>query len=198
MNLKKFELLLKNESIWFNKLNNFSDLHEGRALVDWENKDVQITDRWREKFVCNCWNCDQDENFALWNIYLGKSNKGICIVSSRDDFMNSIINKKENIKGYFINYEKYGRALDEISPLDTVTTKYEWYSYENEFRFIKYLKKENSVKGIDIKIQPRKLIKEIILCPNMKASIIEEVHNLCLKYKISTSIIKSSIIRDKL
>lgn len=197
MNLEKFKTLLSEEYLWFNKLNNFSDEHEGRALVDWEKSRIEITDRWRENFVANCWNCDNDENFALWNIYLNKNVDGICVVSSTESFKKSIIDEKE-IEGYYVNYFRHGIVLNSISSFGLAISKYDWYSYENELRFLKYLKDENQDKGIKVKIKPKTLIKELILSPNINKDSVDEVIKLCAVHNINKELVKNSIIKDKI
>ena len=197
INVDKFKILITEKYIWFNKLNNFSDEHEGRALVNWQNNSVCITNRWRESFVVNCWNKDLDENFALWNIYLGKENNGLCLVSNKDNFKKSLINEND-VEGYIVNYVQYGKYLESIGSLPMAITKYEWYSYENEFRFLKYVGTDLSDNGIKVKVDPKVLIDKIILSPNIENKVEKEIINLCVENDIDPSIIEHSVIRDRL
>ena len=195
MSIDKFAQLIINKKLWFNKLNNFSDKHEGRANVNWKNETPEIIRRWRDRFACNCWNCDDDENFALWNIYLNKQTDGVCVVSSLEKLKTNFENPGEYINGYFINYVNYGNNLDSFSPLQTVTTKYIWYNYENEFRFIINIK--NNSNGILISIEPESIIDKVILSPNISNEGREKVFKLMSKINLENSI-SESIIMDKI
>jgi len=127
---------------------------------------------------------------------LGGSTAGVCLISTKKDVISSII-EEEDIEGYFIKYVKYGDTINEFQSIEVVNTKYEWYSYENEFRFLKYIREENLDKGIRVKIQPSKLIKGIILSPNMDKSNQDKVYELCKQHEIPIRVIKKSIINDK-
>lgn len=199
MDLKKFKNVVCEQYLWFNKLNNFDDLHEGRAQMDWKKESSSGVERWRDKFVCNCWNCDEDENFALWNIYLGRFTPGVCIISSYRDILESIVDNefKKKIENYYVKYVKNGiRDFENLQSRDVITTKYDWYSYENEFRLLMYLSKDNPDKGFKVRVSPQKLIKGIILSPSMDKTYKDEVYEICNTFDISTELIKDSVIED--
>lgn len=196
MNLDKFKQLLEQKAIWFNRLDNFSDKHEGRSVMDWQSEKGGIKDWWRKSTLASCWNWDNDENFALWNIYLGDQSEGVCVVSTYNDFIDSMENRG-NIEGYFVKYVPYGTTYPGLNEIVCASRKYDWYKYEKEFRFIKSVGQYYDKKGELIEVKLDDLIKGIILSPNISYNSRQIILDLLAKSGLDITP-SDSIILDKI
>ena len=135
MDLEKFELLLKNKSLFLCRSDKFSDpfeasipKEESKHRIQEEIKNAKslnqptnpeeakkksdnIADlhkRVRRAFVVNCWHINSSESDAMWRLYL-KTNEGVAIQSSYKKLIDSLYKNKEEIfisKVRYINYAK--------------------------------------------------------------------------------------------
>jgi hypothetical protein len=199
MSVDKFFSLIDNGAIWFNRLDNFSDEHEGRSIIEWITAEGD-QDWWRKSTLASCWNWDYEENFALWNIYLNRQTEGICIVSTRDDFLSAIeeSNDREEVEDYFVKYVPYGETYPGINYPICATRKYNWYRYEKEYRFIIYVGSSFDQKGKLVRMNPSTLIKGLILSPDMSADTQAKIEEKIKSIGLEIEIINQSVIRDKL
>ncbi|MBK7095630.1 MAG: hypothetical protein IPH57_11470 [Saprospiraceae bacterium] len=86
MSLSKFYSLLTSESLWFPRVDQFSDEFEGLAVI---NTPSEAADYFRKLSLVSCWNYFITESFPLWKIYLGNEPAGIGLVSTVGDFKES-------------------------------------------------------------------------------------------------------------
>lgn len=135
MDLEKFELLLKNSSLFLCRSDKFSDPFEASipkreseyrvkeemkiaayfkrptTLEEAKRKSDDIANlhkRFRRAFVVNCWHINSSESDAMWRLYL-KTNEGVAIQSSCKKIIDSLSHSEEEIlisKIRYIDYEK--------------------------------------------------------------------------------------------
>ncbi len=134
MDLNKFQSLLETKSLFFCRVDKFSDPFEGslpkieaeyrfeeHKRMDYEfdrkfNEELVIKNingigslhqRLKKGTVVNCWHSNSNESDAMWQLYL-KDNEGVAIQSSVDKIANVIRDIPEKIgisKVRYLNYE---------------------------------------------------------------------------------------------
>lgn len=91
----------------------------------------------RERTLVNCWTLKPTESYAHWKIYLGGDKAGIAIKTNFKNLKNSIVeSKKYSLPDIYAGKVKYRDSLPvrELTTPSIITTKREFYSYENELR----------------------------------------------------------------
>lgn len=199
MSLSKFYALLSSESLWFPRVDQFSDEYEGFAVIDTYSSDA---DYFRKLSLVSCWNFFRTESFPLWKIYLGNEPAGIGLVSTVGDFMKSLSNNedRDNITPYLVQYVNPNETYVSINNMLLVTRKKNFYEYENEIRFNYYTgggEIEQPV-GMPIKLNPKKLIKKVILSPYMPFWIRSSFEDIISKFGLHDLTIEESNVKDKM
>lgn len=152
INLKKFELLLKDKSLFLCRADKFSDPYEGSLPK--KESESRITDQKRiaasfnkaitndrartvaeigatyqknlcKAFVVNCWHMNTTESDAMWQLYL-KTNEGVAIQTTYQKLHDSLSHNSDEIflsKVRYINYES------DIWGHDTEYPVNEFYAY---------------------------------------------------------------------
>ena len=230
MSLEKFLDLLTHHRLFFTNAINFTDGYEVTLppnIVKFQRKKLiaegisgpaleekiatfELNNQpMRDLTLVNCWSLGRHESYALWKIYLGGSKAGVairtnfsrvkkCIAIGNDSY-------PEDIYAGIVQYRDFFPAKD-LSRFRLVTTKREFYSYENELRFfiLRYpssqdgLKPPNLNPGQHVKVDLDTLIDQVYLSPfvapwfgDALRKIMEEVTpNLASRLKLSS-------IRDK-
>ena len=199
MSLSKFYSLLSSESLWFPRVDQFSDEYEGFAVIDTPSTDA---DYFRKLSLVSCWNLFKTESFPLWKIYLGNEPAGIGLVSTVGNFKNSLSNAedRDNITPYLVQYVNPNETYDAINNMLLVTRKKNFYEYENEIRFNYYLGGGDFEQpvGMPIKLNPKKLINKVILSPYMPFWIRSTFIDIIGRYGLNDLTIEESIVKDKM
>lgn len=134
IDLRKFELLLKDKSLFLCRADKFSDPYEGslpkeeseyrirdqkriaglfnQTITEEEAKEgAEILATYQKKlcrsFVVNCWHMNTTESDAMWQLYL-KTNEGLAIQTTYQKLHDSLSHNTEEIflsKVRYINYE---------------------------------------------------------------------------------------------
>lgn len=127
--------------------------------------------------LLNCWTIEKHENFALWKIYLGGAKAGVAIRSTVSRVRKAIeLGRDSYSEEFFVGRVKYRSyiPLDELSRFALITTKNEYYKYENELRFfiLHYPRSEGGVVppyrmhiGRHVRIDIDALVEQIYLSP---------------------------------
>lgn len=199
MSLSKFYSLLSSESLWFPRVDQFSDEYEGLAVIETPSSDA---DYFRKLSLVSCWNRFVTESFPLWKIYLGNEPAGIALVSTVGNFMKSLKNEsdKANITPYLVQYVNPFETYSGINNMLLVTRKKNFYEYENEIRFNYYTgggKIEQPV-GKPIQLDPKTLINKVILSPYMPFWIRSTFEDIIGKYGLHDLVIEESIVKDRM
>ncbi|WP_373494332.1 DUF2971 domain-containing protein [Aquiflexum sp.] len=166
MDITKFLSLLKDEQLFFCRLNKLEDRFEGtmpkksrkdfidfyKHLRDFGNFFTDpMTDEEIEKYVdedlefrkklkslncINCWNEFKGESYALWKIY-SDLNKGIMIKSSFKRIIKALKESDEIIYCSKVKYIDYeNESIDIGNTMTPIVHKHKAYSYEKEIRLI--------------------------------------------------------------
>lgn len=199
MSLSKFYSLLASQSLWFPRVDQFSDEYEGLAILDTPSEDA---DYFRKLSLVSCWNYFLTESFPLWKIYLGNEPAGIGLVSTVGDFKLSLKNEddREHITPYQVQYVNPDETYDGINNMLLVTRKKNFYEYENEIRFNYYTGGGNFEQpvGRAIQLEPKQLINKVILSPYMPFWIRSTFEDIIKKYGLGDIQIAESIVKDKM
>jgi len=158
MGLDKFLDLLVHQRLFFTNALNFTDgyevtlpeniiLNKKKELIeqgfqgqDLENELARFEKNYqpmKELTLVNCWSLGTTESYALWKIYLEGSNAGMAIRTTVSALRKAIEKGEDPIpEDVYIGKVQYKEYLPEpaISPFSLVTTKREFYAYENELR----------------------------------------------------------------
>lgn len=180
-----------NGTIGFTKLTTFQDYYEGRlkdisffeslyfggkSKRDSEKNRKDILEKFQkliDNHFASCWTISQNEDFALWKSFSDK-NGGVAIKTTISKFIeslpNSLILNHEEITYKPFYKRSFCRELFKIE--DYIYTKYEFYSYEKEYRFV--IKLDDIIptykvdpKHINIPIDYSLLIDNLYLSPYM-------------------------------
>lgn len=160
MDFTQFVSLLEDNSLFFNRADDFDDPYEGslpQQNYDLRAEELQdVPQNWIEDLlprfreICrrhtflNCWHINKTESAGMWDLYL-KADAGICIQSTYQRLVDAIeLHKNDQIyisEVEYINYKQdrlAGWSLQ--SPLaDTISPfihKRESFEHENELRAI--------------------------------------------------------------
>jgi hypothetical protein len=158
MGLDKFLDLITNSRLFFTSVNNLTDRYEMSLPTniaklepgELERKglsgsifdeNVGILDRkyqsLRKSTLVSCWSLGRDESYALWKIYLGGARAGLAIrtnISHLRDGLSSGGNiDSDEIYIGKVQYKDY-LPLKDLSEFRLITTKREFYKYEEELR----------------------------------------------------------------
>ena len=198
MNLEKFLDLLVNKRLFFTNAANLTDgyevslpvnlvkarrkqlmekglsgrdLEEELAIFEHNNRPM------RDLTLVNCWSLGRNESYALWKIYLGGAKGGVAIRTNFSRLKKSVLSTEddypEDIYAGKVQYRDY-LPESELSRFRIVTTKREFYRYEEELRlFILHVpQSEGGVRppyevsvGRHVNVDLETLVDEIYLSP---------------------------------
>lgn len=154
-----------------------------------------------QKYHVSCWTINQNEDYALWNIFTDKLT-GIIIKSTEEKFLTSIEDSRnmlhEEVK--YIPQNRRFTVESYSSVKERIFTKFDFYSYEKEYRFAYKIEtvlnqNTNSMKYLSIPTDFSSLIINIVLSPFMSVMnkrYFRDTINI-LYPKLSSRIIDSSI-----
>jgi hypothetical protein len=238
MDLTKFESILKNKAIFFCRADRFSDPFEGsipRREAEYRIKERKsISDyfgnefdpisakksiesisnfhlEFKKKHVINCWHINNDENDAMWRLYLD-SNEGIAIKTTIQNLLNSFIDTKNIIhisKVRYLNYDKdiwYDAKeypVESYNMFVPLVHKRIEFKQEEEVRLIHSLNTDMSLdifwgsqpypNGMNIPINVNTLINEVFTPPTCDDTQIHRIKEIIEKYKFNFNIVKSGL-----
>lgn len=198
MGLEKFLDLLTNQRLFFTNANNFTDGYEvslpknivrarrkrlkeggltGRELDEEVARFEYLNQPMRDLTLVNCWSLGRHESYALWKIYLGGSKAGVAIRTNFTRLKKAITVAEDNFPDDFyagtVQYKDF-LPENELNRFRLVTTKREFYSYEQELRLfiLHYPRSEGGVKtpydlraGRQVPVDLDLLVDEIYLSP---------------------------------
>lgn len=208
MSLTKLLSLVQTESLYFTPLCKFDDTREGTLRsVDFTKNDIKhykSTSGHRNFGLC--WFKSDFESLAMWKIY-GSSHDSISIQSDLSLFNKCITDTRD----WTIDIDKIQYApltspntfmhfYREPTDDDLFWYKDESFAYENEWRLIINFTEENysmldksDKNGLNIKIDPNKLIEKIYVSPNCSQWRYESIKSILHDFGITASIQKSRI-----
>lgn len=218
MSFEKFELMLKNRSVFFCRADKFPDPFEGtipkveaeyRFKTFGDTKSINSISNLHRKFkgqlLVNCWHINNTENDAMWRLYL-KDNEGIAIKTTVKNLLDSFSNTKEDIycsEVRYIDYEKdiWLPPFNHYNLFSPILHKRDVFRQEKEIRLIhqienvsdldKYWQEQPKEKGKDILVDLNKLIVEIYSAPTSDERQIDKIKSLIKEYGFDFKVKKS-------
>ncbi len=162
----------------------------------------------RELTLVNCWSIGRNESYALWKIYLAGAKSGVAIRTNISRIKKAIeIGKDSYREDIYIGKVKYTDYLPEeaLTRFHLITTKREFYEYENEVRFfiLHYPRSEGGAKppydlkaGRYVKVDLDTLIDQIYLSPFVREWFEQSIKVLVNKIapSLKNRIVTSAII----
>ncbi len=114
-----------------------------------------------------------------------------------DDYRR-VIEHVKSLHGWPVNMIKHGAELTELFPLYQLLTKRDVFQHEDEGRFLIYVKDVNAEqKTFEYKVNPKKLVKDVILDPWTPQNEVAEITSEIRKYLPDNGItIKKSTLYD--
>ena len=147
------------------------DLEEEIAVFEFNNRPM------RDLTLVNCWSIGRHESYALWKIYLGGGKAGVAIRTNFSRVKKSIIAGNdpipEDIYAGIVQYKDY-LSENDLSRFSLITTKREFYEYEQELRLfiLHYPRSEGGHKtpysvsvGRYVKVDLDLMVDQIYLSP---------------------------------
>ncbi|MFM9839422.1 MAG: hypothetical protein ACKVOQ_14230 [Cyclobacteriaceae bacterium] len=195
MDYPSFISLLIDKFLVFNRLDNFTDTLEGtlpknaqkeyqeylktKMLTDDEaalrvKNEVDHISKYKKGTYANCWSIGNEENYALWKIYLKNSNDGVaikCTIKRLTDCLvhTSEIDNNEKIIVKEVNYTEL--KFSDVNQINISTTKDVAYRYEDELRLL--IKNQRDLKK---KIDEQEQTLDVILIPVDVQNLIEKIY----------------------
>lgn len=222
MSLQKFKLLLKNNALFFCRADKFSDPFEGtipKKEADHRKKSLgdkqsiesisMLHRKFKGHFLVNCWHINNEENDAMWRLYL-KSNNGVAIKSTISLLLGSLTDTVEEVYCSLIRYIDYEEdiwmppTVKGYNMFAPILHKRKEFSHENELRLIHQIEYQNrdieeywseqpKEKGKYIAVDLSKLISVIYSAPTSNQNQIAKIEQIVQKSGYDFKVEKSKL-----
>jgi hypothetical protein len=214
MDFPRFVDTLQHKSLWFTRLDQFRDLHEGELTTPTAELFAERRrttgfrggvnhEKWKKIRCVNCWFMGSEESAAMWPLYAKDS--GIAVRSSivrlRDSFPSEVTGGSWMIYGSPVSYVDYEKdTMAQVAPDGAVTMTLDCmckrisFEHEKEYRLVTNLEQnEQDRPGKHISVMLNVLIEAILVSPTAPSWIVDvvrkdaEIHGL--KVPIARSIL---------
>jgi hypothetical protein len=191
----------------FNKLSeeqfvNSSSEKSGASIADF----LKLHSRKRMTTTVNCWHQNNDENYAMWQIY-SRGDFGIAIQTDFKTLKESFHVADEPVYIGKVNYfDESAETLPLNGEYAPFLNKRNVYNYENEIRCCYSVEKANDEdfnwenteepNGVFIPIDLEKLIKKLYISPNSPKWFKDVVKDINSKYGIDAELIQSKVFES--
>ena len=220
MNLKRFEYLLKTESLYFARADMFEDDFEGSLTqpaytgflincdvdVQYEDGTVGKMSEWisndvkafRTQTYINCWHMNERESDAMWKLY-ASSKKSIAIKTTYKCLAESLPNDAHLGMVRYIDYNKNHFPFNSL--ILQFFHKRKEFEHDKEVRAVitkgppmtRKIKKPTGNDGLPIKVDVFKLIKKIVVAPKSSDEIYSEIQTLLKNHGFKLRVDRSSL-----
>ncbi len=216
LSLAKFIDMLKRQSLFFRRLDLFSDRLEGTIPkgIDvrvWEESDNCIRQiNYDENFIksycsytlANCWSKNNSESWALWKIYTGGIDTGVAIETTYYQLKEALKKNKQEI---LLGNVQYTDAVRDIKKYHIAFTKTLPYKFESEVRAIildQYSRKfidgrpsyiPSHASGLYVKVPLKNIINQITVSPISPKWYIDLIKDVMKKYGFNFPLVESLI-----
>ena len=218
MPFKRFESLLENSALWFTRVDQFGDEHEGsitqKALDTYRSRfaDEAAMERFLKNLkhsrfltLANCWHWNANENISMWDRY-GKDD-GVAVRTTFDRLAKSftcpgpihigrveyIDYKVEEFSSYSVFFSYLHKRLE--------------FKDEHEVRVLSYLLSSGPLRWVKITpelsplceigeyraIDIHTLISEIVVYPNAPEEYLNRVKTTCERFGVLAHVRRSSL-----
>lgn len=182
MDFLSFYSFLLTQSLFFRRLDRYTDAQEGtlpeqtkaelltyrksfghtkgQEAEDWVASNLAKIEEYRSYTLSNSWTIDEDENYALWKIYLGSQPHGVAIKTTAGNLHDCFMRDGSGyeISCGVVNYEPLSRK--EINIYTVATNKRPPYSYEKEYRALIINQQDNHWNASTKTTEPRPRFEE--------------------------------------
>lgn len=204
MDLTKFLALIINQSIYFNRADNYEDVYEGLLTKSdqgqlKQNPSLEMVIQRSSTFI-NCWHQNEYESAAMWKLY-GVINDSIAIETDLTTLSNLLPSRVYLHKVEYIDYQTDSiidlcfEKTGNLNIHDILAYKRKSFIHEQEYRAIYWhIPVENEPlqpnmswaheKGINLTIDIKKLIKHVHISPYASNLVLSIVKSLLDKYDL--------------
>jgi len=156
MDFVSFYSVIKNKSLFFRRLDKYPDQLEGTLSAETienlykhhnklDNSSTDNSRKWAQDFaksvelgkaynLSNSWSIQNEENYALWKIYLHGHQEGVAIKSTAKRLKDSLQKSGETVYIDKVTYDQRSLEYDDINIFNVATNKIKPYNFENECR----------------------------------------------------------------
>lgn len=211
LSFAKFASLLDTGHLHFTRVDRFDDHFEGawpqQDVGKWQERRgvfdvVAFTDRGRVTVAASCWFESNHESAAMWRIY-APGNEGVAIVASFQK-LEEVMGSRAPAPDYFagagrVRYiDHFNEGLLDDGPQNTLMPymlKNVSYAHEHEVRALinGNMTQELPAGGVDLPIEPRNFINEIIITPFSQPWFEKAVQGVADRYGLSDRIKTSTL-----
>lgn len=206
LDFTKFVDLIDTRKLFFCRLDNFEDTHEGFIPFPAYKGDKALFDKGqmvRKQYYVNCWHVNDFESAAMWRLY-SKDNNGVAIQSTFYRLRESIENAPERICISDVRYVDFNKeVLSGQSIVNIAVYKRRSFSHENELRAI-YIRepvtidkekfsKLNHESGKKIDVNVERMIERLYVSPYAEKWFKDLVKSVALKYNLTVDVVQSSL-----
>jgi hypothetical protein len=216
MEFIKFVDLLQRRALWFARLDQLRDKHEG-LLVKSVRETLSVLameteayggfthEQWRKRGCVNCWHMSDYESAAMWDLYSAHVGVAICSHVNR---LESAFPRDYSLGswGLYGNSVRYVDFDANTEPLVNVATgrpsvravelhgKRRSFEHEREYRLTSTLEGTDEDRhGKYIPVQLEKLIEEVWITPTAPSWVVDVVTNEGKKYGVTAPIQQSKL-----
>lgn len=212
--LPRYLDLLIRRQLFFTRIDQFEDPFEGKYNIPGKQEEVkkeishlaEAHSRKRVAFTVNTWHRNDDENYAMWNIYA--RNYGVAVQTNyrklKDCFRKA---DKAIYIGKVIYYNENNQQIPMDDPLAPFLHKRCMYQYENEIRccYIKADVEENgftwdeqdTYNGVFIPVDLDMMIERIYISPYAPEWFRDLVARTNEAFNIDKEIVHSSVFQSE-
>jgi hypothetical protein len=196
MDLAKLIALLRDQSLYLTRLDQFSDPYEGTTtartaegireflnrLGSKDSLDVVLRsyENTRERVFVSCWHANEHESEAMWRLYSG--NDGGIAIQSTYRALTEAIRYHRNFYIGLVSYIDYSKAqFRDANTFYPVMHKRFSFSHEREVRIVHYFQDSNTREktiGLHLPIDISALCKAICVSPNAPKYYFEAVQSV--------------------
>jgi hypothetical protein len=229
MSLEKFLDLLEKKELHFARGDKFEDPFEGSFTVVEKKRQEKLRDftcnrgnipaneqestiEGRASFLVSCWHKNNNEDMAMWQIYGGKNNPSVAIVSTVEFLTKSLLEYTISEPDLIIGNVRYLKPEEPHIPLKINSKALLWcdgvrllhkqhpFKYENEVRAIfdatdhipLYKKASHLPTGISVLIDINLLINKIIISPLSLPSLTGTMEKILKTYDMDINLLEKS------
>jgi hypothetical protein len=186
MRTDRLQELLNLETMYFRRVSQFDDKHEGKLtarsrdrLRHWfaqqgssaaiAENDLLMYENHSNAFFANCWHMREHESYLMWKAY---ADKGVAIQTNFERIQACFEKTNLCINGGIVKYVDFEREQTDLGQVFThVTTKDLPYEDEREFRLLLWehdlsnTTLSSAGSGVHVKIDVRMLIERVVRNP---------------------------------
>lgn len=207
MNLAKFLNLITSKTLWFNRIDKFEDIYEGRypEANEVKRKDIyecevskEIYDDMekfaRENLYVCCFHANEYESAAMWSLYARE--EGVAICSTTERLKQCFENEKCDIEISWVNYIDYSKDfLPEGNLFYLALTKRKSFEHEKEVRCIFYDSDRSlkNINGVNITVDLDRLIEKVYISPYAPEFLKSCLESVLREYNYNIEVIQSKL-----